>query len=79
MSQLFSASTSTSQRKHYGPKAVATHAEPRGQNCSPILFFIIVGIVVTLLAVVVVLKPNRNAATPKPPAATPAVLKTPSH
>jgi hypothetical protein len=57
-------------------KAVTTHPEPRGQKCSPILFFLIAGIMLTLLVVFVVLKPNRNAATPKPPAATPAVLKT---
>ena len=58
-------------------KAVATHPEPRGQRCSPILFFLIAGIVITFLAVFVVLKPNRNAAAPKSPAAAPAVLKTP--
>ncbi len=59
------------------PKAVATHPEPRGQRCSSILFYLIVGIVVTFLVAFVVLKPSRNAATPKPPAAVPSVLKTP--
>ena len=79
MSQLSSASTSASQRNTMDLKAVATHPAPRGQRCSPILFFLIAGIMLTLLVVFVVLKPNRNAATPKPPAATPAVLKTPIH
>ena len=75
---LSSASTLLLRGSIMDPKAVATHPEPRGQRCSPILFYLIVGIVVTFLVALVVLKPSRNAANPKPPAAVPAVLKTPT-
>ena len=49
-------------------KARATHPRPRGQKCSPILFYIIVGVVLASIILFVALRPPQNTPTRRAPA-----------
>ena len=49
--------------------AKATHPEPRGQRCSPTLFYVILAALVLLMGAFIALKPARDRDVKKVPAA----------